>query len=76
MNYWPGFVDALSTFILGIMFLLTVFVLLSADDFEDAAHAGVDPAIEGVNAVPVRREGPGHAALRPLRVIRPAATDL
>ncbi|HZE46401.1 MAG TPA: peptidoglycan-binding protein, partial [Xanthobacteraceae bacterium] len=26
LNYWPGFVDALSTLILGIVFLLTVFV--------------------------------------------------
>src|SRR3989442_14818001 len=28
MNYWPGFVDALSTFILAIIFLLTVFVFV------------------------------------------------
>ena len=28
MNYWPGFVDALSTLILGIMFLLSVFVVV------------------------------------------------
>ena len=27
-NYWPGFVDALSTLILGIIFLLTVFVVV------------------------------------------------
>jgi chemotaxis protein MotB len=27
MDYWPGFVDALSTLLLAIMFLLTVFVL-------------------------------------------------
>ncbi|MFL5166392.1 MAG: peptidoglycan-binding protein, partial [Microvirga sp.] len=27
LNYWPGFVDALSTLLLAIMFLLTVFVL-------------------------------------------------
>ena len=27
MNYWPGFVDALSTLLLSIMFLLSVFVL-------------------------------------------------
>src|SRR5260370_23035009 len=27
MNYWPGFVDALSTLLLGIIFLLTVFVV-------------------------------------------------
>src|SRR5829696_2498519 len=26
MNYWPGFVDALATLILGIIFLLSVFV--------------------------------------------------
>src|ERR1700733_6870998 len=28
LNYWPGFVDALSTLILSIIFLLTVFVVV------------------------------------------------
>ena len=28
LNYWPGFVDALSTLILGIIFLLSVFVVV------------------------------------------------
>src|SRR5215831_1615734 len=28
MNYWPGFVDVLSSFILAIIFLLTVFVFV------------------------------------------------
>jgi chemotaxis protein MotB len=28
MNYWPGFVDALSTLVLGVIFLLTVFVVV------------------------------------------------
>jgi chemotaxis protein MotB len=28
MNYWPGFVDALSTLILSIIFILTVFVVV------------------------------------------------
>src|SRR5918995_7395665 len=28
MNYWPGFVDALATLILGIIFLLTVFAVV------------------------------------------------
>ncbi|ASZ97629.1 hypothetical protein CK806_03720, partial [Brucella abortus] len=27
IDYWPGFVDALTTLLLAIMFLLTVFVL-------------------------------------------------
>lgn len=27
IDYWPGFVDALSTLLMAIMFLLTVFVL-------------------------------------------------
>ncbi|MEL7229296.1 MAG: peptidoglycan-binding protein, partial [Pseudomonadota bacterium] len=27
VSYWPGFVDALSTLLLAIMFLLSVFVL-------------------------------------------------
>ena len=28
VNYWPGFVDALATLVLGIIFLLTVFVVV------------------------------------------------
>src|SRR5499427_10802016 len=28
LNYWPGFVDALSTLVLGIIFLLTVFMVV------------------------------------------------
>src|SRR6266566_2236764 len=28
MNYWPGFVDALSTLVLGIIFLLSIFVIV------------------------------------------------
>ncbi len=28
LNYWPGFVDALATLVLGIIFLLTVFVVV------------------------------------------------
>src|ERR1044072_4099957 len=28
MNYWPGFVDALSTLVLGIICLLTIFVVV------------------------------------------------
>ena len=28
VDYWPGFVDALSTLLLGIIFLLTVFVVV------------------------------------------------
>src|SRR6478609_7851046 len=28
INYWPGFVDALSTLILGVIFLLTIFVVV------------------------------------------------
>jgi chemotaxis protein MotB len=27
MNYWPGFVDAMSTLILSVIFLLTVFMV-------------------------------------------------
>ena len=28
LNYWPGFVDALSTLVLGIIFLLSIFVIV------------------------------------------------
>ena len=43
MNYWPGFVDALSTLILGIIFLLTVFVVVQF--FLQAEVAGKDTAL-------------------------------
>ena len=33
IDYWPGFVDALSTLLLAIMFLLTVFVVAQFIDF-------------------------------------------
>ena len=42
MNYWPGFVDALSTLILGIIFLLTVFVVVQF--FLSQEVAGKDTA--------------------------------
>jgi chemotaxis protein MotB len=48
MNYWPGFVDALSTFILGIMFLLTVFVLLQFYLTQEVS--GKDTALTRLNA--------------------------
>jgi len=48
MNYWPGFVDALSTFILGIMFLLTVFVLLQFYLTQEVS--GKDTALSRLNA--------------------------
>jgi len=28
MNYWPGFVDALSTLLLSIIFILSVFAIV------------------------------------------------
>jgi chemotaxis protein MotB len=48
LNYWPGFVDALSTFILGIMFLLTVFVLLQFYLTQEVS--GKDTALTRLNA--------------------------
>jgi chemotaxis protein MotB len=38
MNYWPGFVDALSTLILSIIFLLTVFVVVQFYLQQDVAN--------------------------------------
>ncbi|HEX3505406.1 MAG TPA: peptidoglycan -binding protein [Xanthobacteraceae bacterium] len=38
MNYWPGFVDALSTLILSIIFLLTVFVVMQFYLQQDVAN--------------------------------------
>lgn len=48
MNYWPGFVDALSTLILGIIFLLTVFVVIQF--YLQQEVAGKDTALTRLNA--------------------------
>jgi chemotaxis protein MotB len=48
MNYWPGFVDALSTLILGIIFLLTVFVVVQFY-LQQEVH-GKDTALQRLNA--------------------------
>jgi chemotaxis protein MotB len=48
MNYWPGFVDALSTLILSIIFLLTVFMV--AQFFLSQDLAGKDTALQRLNA--------------------------
>lgn len=47
MNYWPGFVDALSTLILGIIFLLTVFVVVQF--YLQQEVAGKDTALTRLN---------------------------
>jgi chemotaxis protein MotB len=48
MNYWPGFVDALSTLVLGIIFLLTVFVVVQF--YLQQEVAGKDTALSRLNA--------------------------
>src|SRR5947199_8836521 len=48
MNYWPGFVDALSTLVLGIIFLLTVFVVMQF--FLSQEVSGKDTALTRLNA--------------------------
>ena len=48
MNYWPGFVDALSTLILSIIFLLTVFMV--AQFFLSQEISGKDTALQNLNA--------------------------
>jgi chemotaxis protein MotB len=48
MNYWPGFVDALSTLILGIIFLLAVFVVVQF--YLQQEVAGKDTALTRLNA--------------------------
>ncbi|PZA09739.1 peptidoglycan -binding protein [Rhodopseudomonas palustris] len=47
-NYWPGFVDALSTLILGIVFLLTVFLVVQF--FLSQEVTGKDKALQELNA--------------------------
>jgi chemotaxis protein MotB len=48
MNYWPGFVDALSTLLLGIIFLLTVFVVVQF--YLTQEMSGKDTALNRLNA--------------------------
>ena len=48
MNYWPGFVDALSTLILSIIFILTVFVVVQF--YFQQEVAGKDTALTRLNA--------------------------
>src|SRR5580698_6333627 len=48
MNYWPGFVDALSTLVLSVIFLLTVFMV--AEFFLSQEVAGKDTALQTLNA--------------------------
>ncbi len=47
MNYWPGFVDALSTLILSIIFILTVFVVVQF--YLQQEVAGKDTALSRLN---------------------------
>src|ERR1700742_370509 len=47
-NYWPGFVDALSTLVLSIVFLLSVFLVVQF--FLSQAITGKDKALEELNA--------------------------
>jgi len=48
VDYWPGFVDALSTLILGIIFLLSVFVVVQF--FLSQEVTGKDTALSRLNA--------------------------
>ncbi len=47
-NYWPGFVDALSTLVLAIVFLLSVFLVVQF--FLSQEVSGKDKALEQLNA--------------------------
>src|SRR6516164_5709709 len=47
VNYWPGFVDALSTMLLVIIFLLSVFML--AQFFLSREVTGKDEALSRLN---------------------------
>ena len=48
MNYWPGFVDALSTLVLSVIFLLSVFVVVQF--FLAQEVSGKDTALQRLNA--------------------------
>ena len=62
VNYWPGFVDALSTMLLVIIFLLSVFMLaqffLSREvTGKDTALAKLNQQIEELTSLLARGEG-------------------
>jgi chemotaxis protein MotB len=48
VDYWPGFVDALSTLVLGIIFMLTVFVVVQF--FLSQEITGKDTALSRLSA--------------------------
>jgi chemotaxis protein MotB len=48
LNYWPGFVDALSTLVLGIIFMLTIFVVVQFYLTQEVT--GKDTALSRLNA--------------------------
>jgi chemotaxis protein MotB len=48
LNYWPGFVDALSTLVLSIIFMLTVFVVVQFYLTQEVT--GKDTALTRLNA--------------------------
>jgi chemotaxis protein MotB len=48
LNYWPGFVDALSTLVLSIIFLLSVFVIVQF--YLAQEMTGKDTALQRLNA--------------------------
>ena len=48
INYWPGFVDALATLVLGIIFLLSVFVVVQFYLTQEVT--GKDTALSRLNA--------------------------
>src|ERR1700754_2233847 len=47
-NYWPGFVDALSTLVLAIVFLLSIFLVVQF--YLSQEVTGKDKALEQLNA--------------------------
>jgi hypothetical protein len=51
LNYWPGFVDALSTLILSIIFILTVFVVVQF--YLQQEVAGKDTALNRKRRSPI-----------------------
>jgi chemotaxis protein MotB len=74
MNYWPGFVDALSTMLLVFTFLLSVFVVaqyyLSRDvGGKDAALARLNKEIEQLTAILALEKGGKEQAQQSLAAL-------
>ena len=59
MNYWPGFVDALSTLVLSVIFLLTIFMVAQFFLSQDLGPGALPPGVAAAFAQLQQNVGDG-----------------